>query len=185
MQNLREQRAWSVFSSDGRGEGKYTQPNGEPAVATEPATLVTWQEAADYMHHLHHRAGEPYPMPYALAVSLDAAGLICVSLLDCFDEDTGLMEGAARWAGALDSYTEKCWRGMDGTSVRILCRGQLPEGAVPPPKVQIQTTGFCTLTGQRIAPRPAWQGDNNGVIRDCTGALEYLLLPKKTQYISI
>jgi hypothetical protein len=172
MKELMLERCWCIFEG-----GFIGAKDGEPATAEN---LVTFEEASQALSW-HHR-GE-YPPTTSMALSLDASGCMSISLLNCWSEDTGLVEGASMVASALDSYTEKCHRGPDGVSVRILCRGRVPEGVVVPPRVQIVTTGFVTLTGQRISPHPPWRKDNGETVTDATTALNYLFVSKRPRYV--
>ena len=131
--------------------------------------------------------GDNYPPHFSVALDLNAAGVICLSLLGAWDEARdSIKEGADLWAATLDSYTEKCWTGADATTaIRIIARGKLPSPCHAPRRVEIATTGFCTLTCQRIlVPCSAWQGDNHGIIADATEALAYLCGERKPQYIT-
>jgi hypothetical protein len=151
-------------------------------VAAATGELTTFDEAVAAVHRL---ADGQWPVAYSLALSLDAAECIAVSLLDAWDDARdSIKEGADLWAATLDTYTEKCWTGQDATTaLRALCRGKLPSPCRPPTRLEIKTDGFVTLTCQRINPRPAWQGDSGGVIRDCTEALAHLLTPGKPSFI--
>jgi hypothetical protein len=184
VKQLREQRVWCVGKSDGHNNLTYFQPNGAPALPDNPDTLVTYAEAAEYMNRL---CTDRWPPPYTIALSLNASELVCVTLMNAYREDIGgvITSGAAEWAAAIDSYTERTWRGDSGISVRILCKGKMPERAVIPPRVQVQSTGFVPLTCMRISPHQPWQDDNCGVIRDATEALAYLMTPRKAQYVTL
>src|SRR4051794_4649127 len=101
MRELREQRVWAIW--DGARKEYVSAKDGSPATADN---LATWAEAAERLHWL---ARDQYPPNYSLAVSLDAAGLVCVSLLNAWDTPREVIkDGAAEWAATLDSWTEIC-----------------------------------------------------------------------------
>ena len=103
----------------------------ETRVADPGTALVTFAEAMAAVHRL---VGDSYPPHFALALSLDAAGVIAVSLLDAWDDARdSIKEGADLWTATLDSYTEKCWTGADGTTaLRIIVRGSCRQPCRPP-----------------------------------------------------
>ena len=156
----------------------------EARAATGPGTLVTFAEAMAAVHRL---VGDSYPPHFALALSLDAAGVIAVSLLDAWDDARdSIGEGADLWCDLLApfAYVEKCHAGLDGRALRLITRGTLPAPCHIPSRVQVQTTGYTTLTGWRISGRPAWRPDPGGVIADATEVLAYLCGERKPQYIT-
>jgi hypothetical protein len=176
ISQLREAKVWAIWSGP---LAKYIAPDGEPATAEN---LATFAEVAEVMAFM---VGDSYPPHYSVALSLDASAVLCLTLMDCYDDDRGPSENAWRWLTALDSYSERCWTNEAGeTAIRVLCRGQLPDGAVVPRAVSIESQGFVTLTTMRINPRPSWQGESGNVVRDCTTALAHLLPTRtKPQYV--
>jgi primase-polymerase (primpol)-like protein len=177
VRDLKERKVWCIWSAPKK---QFVSAKDSSPASVE--NLVTWAEAAECMHQL---LADRYPPDHSVALSLDAGACIAVSLLNAWDESRQqIEEGGAVWVRTLNSYVEKCHRSLDGVSLRIICKGQLPEGPRRPARVQIQTTGICTLTTWRIPAQPPWrQADDGGIIRDCTDALAELLVPKKPTYI--
>ncbi len=175
MRDLQSASVWAVWAGP---RGDYLQPNGNSAVADDPSTLVPFFEASMALSRL--TSNGTFPPHHSLALSLDVARCISIGLLNCWSEDTGISEGASAWTEALGSYSyvERCHSSPEGTSIRLLCRGQLPDPAMRgqmPAKVLIQESGFVTLTCQRISPFPVWRTDTSGTIKDASGPLSHLL----------
>jgi hypothetical protein len=108
-------------------------------------------------------------------------------LRDCYSYDRGIADGAILWAEAIASYTEACFPGLDGVSIRIIARGRLPEGVKLPTRIEVLTSGFCPITGMRISPYPTSYrlDDTEGRIRDATDALAHLCREPRPSYVGI
>lgn len=187
MKTLQLQTFWAVAQSDGLGKVEYLSAvDGAAVDANDKDRLTDFARASGYMHRLHERNGQ-WPMPYAIALSLSASQTLAIDLHGGFDEmRCEPCEGAWLWLQKCASYAELCWPGDYGRAIRVVGRGEVPEEAVVPPRVEINTSGFCTLTGFRIPTFPASRGeDNSGIITDVTQALEQLLVPHEPTYIEI
>lgn len=181
MRELQTRCVWAVIDSNRKNYFV-----GEDKPVSTDSSLLTFNAAASLMCRLHERTGSPYPPPFAIALSLDASECVSVALLNAWDDDRAeIIEGAARWVCTLGSYTEKCFRGADGVSLRVIVRGRLPEELRPPPSVKVQGSGFVTLTTDRISSRPSWMKDEGGTVKDATSALAALLVPKRPQYFTM
>jgi hypothetical protein len=179
VKELQLQKVFCIYSGP---EKKYiSTTDGAQATAENLST------AKEAMVVLHRLVGGSYPPEYSLALSLDASGCICVDLFNAWDESRAApVEGGALWLQTMSSYSELCHPNEGQRAIRIIGRGKVPEGAVIPPAVKITTSGFITLTTQRIPCLPAWQGsDDGGVIKDITSAIDYLAVAKRPRYVNM
>jgi hypothetical protein len=163
---LRKQRVWTVHG--GR--------SGETV-----SRLTDFAEA----YALTSMLFEPTHGGVAVGLSLDASGLVCVTLMNCYTEDRGVVDGASHWVEMLNSYTECCWPTVDGTSVRILCRAERKPYRVPL-AIDIKASGIVTLTCCEISSVPAWRDRGvRGRINDATQALDYLTELRTESYVPL
>ncbi len=184
MKNLEQKKVWCVYGSE---EGYIGLDNAPAHIPDERSkgNLGTLRATRSFMKTLWERKGSPYPLPYSIAISLDASECIIVSLINAWLESKQhVIEGASMWVRTLNSPTFLCHRGWDGVSLRILCQGKIPPNAViPSTRVQLETTGFIPLTLDYIPDQPNWPEFNGRTILDRTPELEQLLTPTPPQYI--
>lgn len=183
MTNLQLQRAWALW--DGHRK-QYIGNDSEPARNDNLSTFV------DVSQRFHLLANDRWPVMYSLAVDLKAADCIAIDLINAWDAARECpVEGAAKWLADCSSYSELCHEAADGErAIRIIARGQVPQGSIIPPRVTITTSGLVTITTDRIAARQSFQledfrqvsADNGGRIRNVTEAIAHLCMPKRPDF---
>ena len=182
-QDLKARRQWVLWRFTWkRREQKWDKPpvqvNGRPAKANDPATWTDFDNA----HRAYRRgffdgigyvptADDPFTfLDLDHVVGDDGAGTWSDTLRAMFP---GHVPEPAALIASLGTYAEVS---PSGTGIRIICRGELPEGrrkiggkgdGCSDGVEMYSAAHYLTITGQRLPEAPA-------TIRDCTEKLAAL-----------